>query len=139
MLLRFKRVTFIGVLAVFLAPIFAEENAEQPKKEIHYFDVVPPVIVNYQKPGSRRLGFVTVDIQLQTSSVEAIDLIEMHKPLIDDAIIDVMNSLDEATVKDVTKRNEIRKLLQQRLASVLKEETGKEAVDDVLFTKFVYQ
>ncbi|NVJ61593.1 MAG: flagellar basal body-associated FliL family protein [Gammaproteobacteria bacterium] len=135
-----KYIFALFFMIIALPAITAEEaNPEEPKAEVHYFDLDPNIITNYQKPPSRRLGFVTVDVQLQVSSVASLDDLEYHKPLVESTIIDVINELDEKTIKDISKRNEIRAKVKMRVANALKEETGKEIVDDVLFTSFIYQ
>ncbi len=132
--------TSVALSAQEETPPEGEEVAiEEPKKEIFYYDLDPNVIANYQKPPARRLGFITLDVQLQVAGSENLDLLEYHKPLIENAITDVINQQDEATIKDIDKRDAIRAAIKIRLSEVLKEETGKEIVDDVLFTKFIYQ
>ena len=120
-------------------PAMSAEDPDAPKPEVHYYDLDPNIITNYQKPPSRRLGFVTVDIQIQVSSESSLDLLERHKPLVENTLIDVINSQTEDDIKNIDQRNKIRGVIKSRLASVLKEETGQELVDEVWFTKFIYQ
>jgi flagellar FliL protein len=112
---------------------------EAQKPNIQYYDLDPNIITNYQKPPSRRLGFVTLDVQFQVRGEDALDILEYHKPLIEDALIDVINSQPEEVITDNSKRDEIRQAIKTKLTAVLKEETGKEVIEDVLFTKFIYQ
>lgn len=119
-------------------------GAEEPKKdgappEVHYYDLDPNIITNYQKPAARRLGFITIDVQFQVNSEQSLDLLEQHKPLVEATLIDVINSFDEELIKSLERRDEIREKIRERLAAVLKEETGKEVVQNVLFTKFIFQ
>jgi flagellar FliL protein len=127
-------VTFFAIAAASLG--FSQE-AQKP--DIKYYDLDPNIITNYQKPPSRRLGFVTVDVQFQVRGEEGLDILDYHKPLIEDALIDVINSQPEEVIKDNTKRSEIRDAIKTKLTAILKEETGKEVIEDVLFTKFIYQ
>ncbi|MEE4246494.1 MAG: flagellar basal body-associated FliL family protein [Kangiellaceae bacterium] len=132
-----------GLLAVSILAIsplsFGQEATEEVKKEVHYFDLDPNVITNYQKKSSRRLGYITLDIQIQVSSVERLEMLDYHKALIDDALSKIINTFDEATIKDISARDKIRLAIKDQLTAALKEETGEEIVDDVFFTKFVYQ
>jgi len=128
------------MIALFCAvPVIAAEDPDAPKPEVLYYDLDPNIITNYQKPPSRRLGFVTVDIQIQVSSESSLDLLERHKPLVEDTLIDVINAQTEDDIKNIEHRNKIRGVIKSRLASVLKEETGQELVDEIWFTKFIYQ
>lgn len=112
---------------------------EAQKPDIRYYDLDPNIITNYQKPPSRRLGFVTVDVQFQVTGEEGLDILDYHKPLIEDTLIDVINSQSEEVITDISQRDSIRNAIKTKLSAVLKEETGKEVIEDVLFTKFIYQ
>lgn len=116
-----------------------ESKKDGPPPEVHYYDLDPNIITNYQKPASRRLGFITIDVQFQVNSEQNLDLLEHHKPLVEATLIDVINSFDEELIKSLERRDEIREKIRERLAAVLKEETGKEIVQNVLFTKFIFQ
>ncbi|WP_164503514.1 flagellar basal body-associated FliL family protein [Pleionea sediminis] len=121
-------------------PAAEEKAADQgPPPEVHYYDLDPNIITNYQKPPSRKLGFITIDVQFQVNSIENLDLLEYHKPLVEHTLINVINGLDEELVKSLDRRDEIREIVKVKLSEVLKEETGSEIVENVLFTKFIYQ
>ncbi len=139
-----KHTTQRLLLGLFLGCSLVAWSAEEPKKdgpppEIHYYDLDPNIITNYQKPAARRLGFITVDVQFQVNSEQNLDLLDHHKPLVEATLIDVINSLDEELIKSLERRDEIREKIRERLAAVLKEETGNEVVQNVLFTKFIFQ
>ncbi len=128
-----------AIIGLFATLALAANSEEAPKPDIRYYDLDPNIITNYQKPPARRLGFVTIDVQFQVTGEEGLDILDYHKPLIEDAIIDVINSQSEKVITDITQRDIIRNEIKTKLSAVLKEETGKEVIDDVLFTKFIYQ
>ncbi|MCO7224534.1 flagellar basal body-associated FliL family protein [Pleionea sp. CnH1-48] len=130
---------FRGLMAALLLACSSFTYAEEAVAEVMYYDLDPNVITNYQKPPARRLGFITIDVQFQVTGVDNLDLLDYHKPLIEDTLIDVMNRQDEETIKSIDKRDAIREQIKEQLSALLKEETGKTVIDDVLFTKFIYQ
>ena len=66
-------------------------------------------------------------------------LIEHHEPMILDAIVGVFGKEGEATVKSLTGREEVRIKILKKLNEITKKETGAELIQDVLFTKYLYQ
>ena len=134
--MKFQLVS-IGFLCLVISHgLFAEE--EQVKKT-YYYDLDPNIITNYQRDPKRRLGFITVDVQFQVTGHDRYTLLALHKALIQNYVIDVLNSQDEAIVKDIEKRDELRELIKEKLKVVFKEETGKEVIDEVWFTKYMYR
>lgn len=139
MTMRLQRYPILTSMLLILFALPNSQAEEAPPPEVHYYDLDPNIITNYQKPPSRRLGFITVDVQFQVSSVANLDTLEYHKPLIEDALIDVINSQSEADIKDRTKRKDIQAQIKVRLTALLQEETGAPVIEEVLFTKFIYK
>lgn len=133
--LRLMATSCLGLLVSF--NVFSAEDA--PTAEVLYFDLDPNIITNYQKPNSRRLGFVTVDVQFQVLGADNMEILEAHQPLIENVMVDILNALTEEKVKDITMRGEIREQIKTQLSEALTEEVGIAVIDDVLFTKFFYQ
>lgn len=65
--------------------------------------------------------------------------IEYHEPLILDTIIGILSKQSEEKVKSLHGREEIRVIILEQLQQVLRRETGQPMVQDVLFTKYLYQ
>jgi len=60
-------------------------------------------------------------------------------PLIRDAIIRLIGSKNADQVKSLTNREELRKECETTVNELLVKETGKKAVRELIFTKFLYQ
>lgn len=125
------------LLMLFSVSAFAEEK-EENKEPIQYFQIAPNIMTFYQNAG-KKLGYVVVQVQIVVRGQDNWDMVELHLPLLQDALIDFFNRQDKATVQDLKLRTKLRNQATQRVAKVLKEETGKDIIEDVLFTQYVFQ
>jgi len=143
MALIFNRVVLILTLsAVILMPmrlLAEDEGEEQPEQEpIMYFEIEPNILTFYQGTG-RKIGYVVVQVNIAVRGQENYDLVELHLPLIQDNLIDFFNKQDKSVIQPFKEREKLRNNAQQSVAMVLKEETGKDLVENLLFTNYVYQ
>ena len=125
-------------------PAFASEDAAadpassavQPGFAYHALD--PDIITNYLDDG-KTLGYVRVTVELMAENAADLKLLEQHDPLIRDAIIRLIGSKTGAQFKSLVSREELRKECEARVNELLVKETGKKAVRELIFTKFLYQ
>lgn len=110
--------------------------AAQPGFAYHALD--PDIITNYLGEG-KTLGYVRVTVQLMAESGADLKLLEQHDPLIRDAIIRLIGSKTGAQIKSLESREELRKECETRVNELLVKETGKKAVRELIFTKYLYQ
>jgi flagellar basal body-associated protein FliL len=103
-----------------------------------YFDVDPKIMTLYQKTG-HKLGYVVVQINLAVKGEKNIELLELHTPLIQDALIDFFNRQDEKSIQDIQKRSTLIKGAKKHVSNALKEELGQDIIESLLFTDYVYQ
>ncbi|PKF63069.1 flagellar basal body-associated protein FliL [Psychromonas sp. psych-6C06] len=122
--------------------VLADEEAtgegEAVQNDYQYFSLEPDIITNYIKPG-KRIGFVRVTVELMVKSKSNYALIDEHEPLIRDKIIAIFGQQNEAMVKSITEREGIRARCLEEVNQLLYTETGKKPLEDVLFTKYLYQ
>jgi flagellar protein FliL len=114
----------------------AEDAAVAP--ELIYFPMEPDLVTNYKRTG-KRLGFIIVQVQLGCYGESNMELLETHQPLIEDAILELIGAMTHEQVRSVDERERVRKDIETALRALLKEETGLEIVEEVLFTKYTYQ
>ncbi|PHS14975.1 MAG: hypothetical protein COA86_15040 [Kangiella sp.] len=138
-ILIFPLLTFVSVpFAV------AEDEDEEDSEEvaevipIMYFDIDPKILTFYQGTG-RKIGYVVVQINIAVKGQENLDLVELHSPLIQDNLIDFFNRQDKKTIQDFSEREGLRQKAQESVAAVLEGEVGKNIVESLLFTDYVYQ
>ena len=123
--------------------VLAEDEGEEESEEeevipLMYFDIDPKVLTFYQGTG-RKIGYVVVQINIAVKGQENLDLVELHSPLIQDNLIDFFNRQDKKTIQDFSQREALRQKAQESVAAVLEEEVGKNIIESLLFTDYVYQ
>jgi len=134
--------SFVLLTCLLIAPAMAQEAAApaapaKPKVVYHGFD--QDIVTNYVTTGQKSLGYVRVTMELMVKNEKFLPMIEHHDPLIQDAIVAVFGKEQENQIKSLTGREEIRIKILKRLNELLKKETGQELLQDVLFTKYLYQ
>jgi flagellar protein FliL len=132
----------VMLLLVLLAnPAWAEESttdAAAQQDGVAYHPLEPDIITNYLSEG-KTLGYVRVTVELMAENHGDLKLLETHDPLIRDAIIRLMGSKTAEQIKSLPSREELRKECEARVNELLVRETGKKAVKELIFTKFLYQ
>lgn len=133
-----KLLTFIltMLLVIPISPVIAK-NSEPV--EVVYYGFDPDIVTNYVADNRRTLGYVRVSVELMLPSKDALKTIEYHEPIILDRIIGILSKQPEQKIKSLTGREEVRLQILEELQQLLKRETGQTMVQDVLFTKFLYQ
>ncbi|WP_290435698.1 flagellar basal body-associated FliL family protein [Aeromonas caviae] len=111
-------------------------SAVQPGFAYHALD--PDIITNYLGDG-KTLGYVRVTVELMAENAADLALLEQHAPLIRDAIIRLIGSKTGSQIKSLVSREELRKECEARVNELLVKETGKKAVRELIFTKYLYQ
>ena len=110
--------------------------AVQPGFAYHALD--PDIITNYLGDG-KTLGYVRVTVELMAENAADLKLLEQHDPLIRDAIIRLIGSKTGTQIKSLVSREELRKECEGKVNELLVRETGKKAVRELIFTKYLYQ
>ena len=113
--------------------------AQQEPKEVVYYGFDPDIVTNYISGNRRSLGYLRVSVELMLPNKELLKTIEYHEPLILDTIISILSKQPEQRVKSLSGRDEIRLQILEQLQTVMKRETGQTIVQDILFTKYLYQ
>ncbi len=121
-------------------PLLAEEEEgeEVDLEPIMYFEIEPNILTFYQGTG-RKIGYVVVQINVAVRGQENYDLIELHVPLIQDNLIDFFNKQDKSVIQPFSEREKLRLQAQASVEAVLQEEIGKDIIENLLFTNYVYQ
>ncbi|WP_421245066.1 flagellar basal body-associated FliL family protein [Aeromonas sp. 601019] len=117
-------------------PAEGAEGAAKPGFSYHALD--PDIITNYLSNG-KTLGYVRVTVELMAENEADLKLLEQHDPLIRDTIIRLMGSKSAEQIKSLVSREELRKECETKVNELLVRETGKKAVRELIFTKFLYQ
>ncbi|MDH5432613.1 MAG: flagellar basal body-associated FliL family protein [Gammaproteobacteria bacterium] len=133
---------FLLLFFLLLAPMVNAQEAEGEDKAdslpLMYYEIDPKILTFYQTTG-KKLGYVVVEVSVVVRGQENYDHVELNKPLIQDALIDYFNRLDQAAVSDLQKRESIRQKAAERVSGVIEAEVGKKIVEDLLFTEYIFQ
>lgn len=129
------------LLALLACPVWAANPAADATTQqdgVAYHPMEPDIITNYLSEG-KTLGYVRVTVELMADNQGDLKLLEVHDPLIRDAIIRLMGSKTAEQIKSLASREELRKECEARVNELLVRETGKKAVKELIFTKYLYQ
>ncbi len=136
--------TVLSLLFLLIAPFaHASDPAPAPaapsKPSVVYHGFDSDIVTNYVTGGQKPLGYVRVTMELMLKDEKYLAIIEHHEPLILDAIVGSFGKELDTTVKSLQGREEVRMKILQKVNELMKKETGAELVQDVLFTKYLYQ
>ncbi|GGW70430.1 flagellar basal body-associated protein FliL [Alishewanella tabrizica] len=135
-----KQFNMILAGMLFAFSLFSQVHAqEQSPAEVVYYGFDPDIVTNYVAENRRTLGYVRVSVELMLPNKEMLKTIEYHEPMILDTIIGILSKQPEQKIKSLTGREEVRLQILEQLKEVLKRETGQPMIQDVLFTKYLYQ
>ncbi|MDN3615498.1 flagellar basal body-associated protein FliL [Vibrio gallaecicus] len=133
---RYVTQIILAISLLFSVPSFAEEENATP--QLAYFTLEPDLTTNFHTKG-KKLGYIQVRIDIMVANSIDLELIELHQPLIRDAVIELLGKQSEDTIKSLSGREDLRKTLVNHLNKILLPETGKTVIADLLFTKYLYQ
>ncbi len=137
-----KNILVLGLFSLLLMsfPSLSEEAEEEAgaKKSLMYYEVEPNILTFYQGTG-KKLGYVVVQVNIVVRGQENYDLVDLHLPLIQDSLIDFFNRQDKSVIQPFAEREKLRTQAKDVVSTVLKEETGKDIVENILFTNYVFQ
>jgi flagellar FliL protein len=131
---RIISITFIGLSLLWqISVVAAEENSET-----NFVDVNPVIITNFLRAKGKKPGFVQVQAYIGVTGKDATATVEKHMPLIRDTIIEFLSFTEEAVIKDVSKRQELRQAMFDKINSRLKEVVGHPYAEELVFTHFMW-
>ena len=104
-----------------------------------YYGFEPDIVTNYISPSAKKLGYIRVTIELMITDAGDLGTLEHHSPLLRATTIEILGRQPEGKIKSLTGREDIRRTILDNLKELLRQETGKEIVKDVIFTKYLYQ
>ncbi|MEC6797602.1 flagellar basal body-associated FliL family protein [Photobacterium sp. S4TG1] len=138
-----KKTVFVVSFLMAITFLSPTTYAKQPTTEstqsgITYYTLTPDIITNYVINGAR-LGYIRLQVDLMLFDNNQLANIEHHAPLIRDSIISIINQQPEQQIKSLAGREKIRQLSKQKINQLLVAETGDAAINELLFTKYLYQ
>lgn len=104
--------------------------------EYVYYGFEPQIVTNYTAV-KKKIGYVRLTVELMIEGPSNFEVVEHHAPLLRDAIIDIIGKQTEDKIKSIKGRAEILKQCEDKVKSLLTEETGKPLVKKLLFTQWL--
>ena len=125
------------------APVAApsSEHAAQPASagtvDAVYKTIDPAFVVNIQD--GARFRFLQVEVDVMTRDATAIARLDKVMPRVKSELTMLFGSLQRESVQTVEGQKALQTKALEVINTVLKEETGKDGIAAVYFTKFVVQ
>lgn len=127
------------VTLVVLLTVISMKDAEA-QSNVSYYGFEPDITTNFIKEGDDyRLGFVRVAIEVMVPDPSYVGIVEHHAPLLRDAFVHILSSAPERQIKTMTGRDQLRMRCVETAQELMRQETGNPVIQDVLFTKYIYQ
>ncbi|TLX64769.1 flagellar basal body-associated protein FliL [Stutzerimonas nosocomialis] len=121
------------------APARDEAAAAAPavRQEAVYEVLAPAFVVNFNHKGRQR--YIQVSIALMSRDQAALDALKEHMPLLRNRLVMLLSSQDFAALMTPVGKEMLRQQVTAGVQELAQKETGKLAVEQVLFTNFVLQ
>ncbi len=105
-----------------------------------YFELTPSLTTNYQRDDGK-VGFLSIGVQLKIKGTANVDKVKPHQPLLIDTLLWLVRGQTKDQVQNMEAREALRKDALSKINERLKEaaKSKKDLVEDVLFTKYVWQ
>lgn len=114
----------------------AEEEKAAPI--LQYYALSPHITTNVYTKG-KTIVYLRVSVDLMVADSSYIADLELHEPLIRDAIIEHIGQQQEEKVKSLAGKAALETELLDLLNSLLLAETGKTIIAKVLFSEYLAQ
>jgi flagellar FliL protein len=117
-----------------------EKSDEEGKEEaavaaIHYYQLKPSLVANLLSGGR----YIRCDIQLMTRDETLLEDLNVHDAALRHTLLLLLSDQDGAQIKSPDGKERLRKQALKQINQLLKEQTGKEAVESLFFTTFFVQ
>lgn len=101
-----------------------------------YYGFEPQIVTNYVAV-KKKMGYVRLSVELMIEDSSNYEAVEHNAPLLRDAIISIIGQQPEAKIKSINGRHEIQKLCEEKVKSLLTQETGQPLIKKLLFTQWL--
>lgn len=123
--------------------LFSGEDSDEAEAQrraqaaVQYLDLSPSFIVNFPHQGRQR--FLQAELTVMSRDSAALDAVRLHMPIIRHNLINLFNAQLLLVFEDPTGIEQLRQLATEEVQLVLRNEIGRDGIEEVLFTTFVMQ
>jgi flagellar protein FliL len=126
------------LLLIFTLPLMAADEPEKVELTPGYVSMGEAMVLNLATD-SPRLTFVQLKADVLVRDENSIDSVKLHMPALRHQVILMLSEQDAAKMKSPVEREKLRKQISDKVRSVYKELTGKDDIEEVLFSNFLVQ
>lgn len=99
----------------------------------------PDFTTNLAGTAGGRLHYIRISVSIMVGDDRDIELLKQKDPLIRDSIISQLGAKDYASVSTAEGRELLRQSCRKHLMELINEREGRDVIEDVLFTNYIYQ
>ncbi|MDG3086659.1 flagellar basal body-associated FliL family protein [Vibrio hannami] len=132
----FFSLLLLTLVSSFSFPAAAEEEKATPV--LQYYALSPHITTNVYTQG-KTIVYLRVSVDLMVADSSYIADLELHEPLIRDAIIEHIGKQQEEKVKSLAGKAALETELLDLLNGLLLAETGRTIIAKVLFSEYLAQ
>lgn len=128
----------ITLISPTLPALAADEEKDEEQQEavtISYHQIKPSLVANLASGGK----YIRCDIQLMTKDDAFLEDLKLHDPAIRHTLLLLLSEQDGKTIKTPEGKEALRKKALSQVNSLMKEQTGKNALQALFFTTFFVQ
>ncbi|MGE8499319.1 MAG: flagellar basal body-associated protein FliL [Pseudomonas sp.] len=114
----------------------AAENAAPVKQPAIYEELVPAFVVNFSTSNRR---YMQVSVALMARDQAALDALKVHMPVLRNRLVMLFSSQDFDSLVTPVGKEMLRQQATASVQELAEKETGKLAIEQVLFTNLVLQ
>lgn len=124
-------------LIILITSLFIISSPKQvTAADYAYYGFEPQIVTNYVAV-KKKMGYVRLTVELMIEEASNYEVVEHHSPLLRDAIINIIGQQPEAKIKSINGRYEIQRLCEEKVKSLLTQETGQPLIKKLLFTQWL--
>ncbi len=112
---------------------------EEGGSSTNYYALKPAFVANFGTGQTKKLKFLKAEITVRASSGVAINNVMNNDALVRHEIVMLLSKQTEESLTSSKGQETVRKAALEVVQAALKEETGDEQINDLLFTSFVVQ
>jgi flagellar protein FliL len=131
------QILFMLLLSIVVLPTWADDEPA-PTKAI-YFAIDEPFTINFLNQSNQKARYLQIKVTLMAHDQAIIDSAALNAPMLQDALRSLFSSQTSETVNTVAGRKALQLASLNTVKSILKNETGKDNIDNVYFTSFILQ
>ena len=133
------RILSIFILTLFALPSWAEDEESSTVPQAIYYAFNEPFTINFLNQSNKKARYLQIKVTLKGIDQPSIDAAEQNLPMLQDALLDLFSDQSHEQVNSIEGRKALQQNTLETVRSLLKEETGNDAIDAVYFTSFILQ